>query len=456
MYSMKYKLFNSKILKEGLSANELDRHVRQSNLASNLIAVNNITNKVVRPYLTKYGRVYYNDSNELFYKEDEMVDLASFNKCYHCVPGAIQNFQAILRDKTCYCRPRFLLSNETEMNYKFEYSAQTDKLVAVYARVEGAWNKIWMYKGEYLEQPYKTIKEYEIKLIEAKNEKQASFAKYKENYIRRHGFWGYNPDAKKIFILNEIKGVTDKLDDKAKLYKTARTRAKQTAMSLDTDTELQPAIIITSYHTFNQELVDCFVEFKRTLQKKTKTFIKSSRALTLAVNLYNTGCPEIKLIDYREEEEKMVGRSVVIKQTDNLWSKLQEFCTLWSTEGSIVSEIMIKEQELVKAKRDRNFIKYASIYNLDSTNLEHQETFRFLIKHPEFAEDFLDGTKFKCPHCGEIVHVNSHYMFQHGKFINTYQTICDNCGVEFDIHDKKDILIKILKQEVDTTDGYTI
>ena len=195
MYSVKYKLFNSKILKEGLGANELDRHVRQSKLTSNFIAVNDITNKIVRPYLTKYGRIYYNETNELFYKEDEMIDLALFNKHYHCVPGAIQNFQAILRDKKCYCRPRFLLSNATSMNYKFEYNVQTDKLVAVYARAEGVWNKIWMPTGEYLEQPYKAIKEYEEELIAEKAKKQADFAKYKENYIKRYGFWGYNPEV---------------------------------------------------------------------------------------------------------------------------------------------------------------------------------------------------------------------------------------------------------------------
>ena len=54
--------------------------------------------------------------------------------------------------------------------------------------------------------------------------------------------------------------------------------------------------------------------------------------------------------------------------------------------------------------------------------------------------DFLETDRFKCPVCGNIVHVNGHEEYIKGKPVNTGETICEYCGEEFNIHDKQDVM----------------
>ena len=84
------------------------------------------------------------------------------------------------------------------------------------------------------------------------------------------------------------------------------------------------------------------------------------------------------------------------------------------------------------------FTKNAELYGLDTTNPVDLLTFVWMNKYNH--RDFIEEDRFKCPHCGNIVHINGHEEFIKGKPVNTGETICDYCGEEFNIHDKQDII----------------
>lgn len=452
MYKLNYNCFKNNTTTKELDVKELwkllDNMKAHPKHVSFIKAFNTLTNETVRVHFGKY-QTYFNKYADIWFDQDD------FCKLDNNVPAVLRGFKVVYRSKNKYYQNYKMAKSPTGAYYRFEYKTKEffEEPCKVYVKIDSTWKQIWERKGEYLENYYKAIKTHEDARIAEKAQKAANFEAYKQREIKKKGYYSYNPDQLKMFILNEIEEITTPFQMRNKDVIPARDEGQQIAMSLDTNTALQPAKIITSYHKFTQKLVDCHIEIARTTQKKTKTFIKESFALTLAQNLYNTGCPEIQLVDYRHYDEELEGRAVTITQADNLWDKLQEFCDLWSTKiaynaESIAEEVaeQIKLETTPLTKMEKNFRKYASIYNLDANNPEHFETFKFLIAYPEYAGDFIDGSKFKCPHCGEIVYVNRHYIFSHGKYINTNQTICDNCGHEFNIHDKQDILTKIISK----------
>ena len=214
-----------------------------------------------------------------------------------------------------------------------------------------------------------------------------------------------------------------------------------------------PAIIVCNYHRFEMQQVEIAGGQRR-------FWTKTSLAIRVASNLHDRGV-EITMVNYKGEKKE----TTKILPQDNFYDKIDEFCGINNTKAKTRLGKEFKKADKIKSEitlssfNNSNinllehfsstkhakltidmFRRYATIYGLDTTKPEDLLTFKFYIEHPDCADVFLDGTKFKCPHCKNIVHVNGHEEFIKGRLMNTFETICDYCGEEFDIHDKQDIL----------------
>lgn len=443
MYNIKYRRYGSEITKTHLTGKELQALTRRLEGIHNIKAFNNVTNETTRVWVSKY-KTYYNKCTDLWFEEDDFVkyqDNIVNGIVYNYIPAALLEFKLVKYHlPRRFFRPRAAIS-PLGTKYRFEYTSPDvikNDVFKVHVATEDGWSTIWTRSGVYLENYYTAITNYEKIMQKKKDDKTQKFLEYKESIIKKYGYYAYDAEQQKILILNEVKGITDIYTHITKEFNPSRAYNQQTAMSLDTNTCMQKATIITSYHTFTQSLVDCSVELKRTTQKKTKTFIKSSKAITLAQNLYNIGCPEIKLCDVRYIDGEPVSKSVIITQGDDLWNKIQDFCDLWNQgDSKIAAQI---ENDIALESTSAEFRKYASVYGLDPSNPEDEEAYLYITGNPEITTDFIDGSQFICPDCGEVVHVNSHYEYILGRYTNTYRTICSCCGKEYNIHDKQDIL----------------
>lgn len=260
---------------------------------------------------------------------------------------------------------------------------------------------------------------------------------------------------KVIYIVNEIKGVTEGLRSNLE-YNIVRDRKGDgksfIAVSLSQDTEV-PAMIVCSYHKFEMEQVEIAGGQRR-------FWVKTSEVIKIANNLYNRGI-KTEIINYRGKEKQ----KITILPQDKFYEKIDELCGIDSNKPKTRLGREFKKADNYQApklirfedfkryniqipseKEMRLFTKFASIYGLNPNEPADLVSFRFYVQHPEFAEDFLEGNSFKCPHCGNLVRVNGHEEFIKNRYINTNETICDYCGEEFDIHDKQDILEQIVNK----------
>jgi hypothetical protein len=214
-----------------------------------------------------------------------------------------------------------------------------------------------------------------------------------------------------------------------------------------------PAIIVCENHRFEMQQVEIAGGQRR-------FWVKTSLAIRVASNLHDRGVA-ITMVNYKGKNKE----TTKILPQDNFYDKIDEFCGVNNTKAKtrlgkefkkadkIKSDITLSSfnnldiklldyfssTEHAKVTIDM-FRRYATIYGLDTTKPEDLLTFKFCIEHPDCADVFLDGTKFRCPKCGNVVHVNGHEEYINGKPVNTFETVCDYCGEEFDIHDKQDIL----------------
>lgn len=274
-----------------------------------------------------------------------------------------------------------------------------------------------------------------------------------------------------IYVVNEVKGVTYDIKRKdGKLGKLV-TNLNQNVIrdpnhndkpfmkvSLTQPADV-PAIIICEDHNFETQQVEIAGGQRR-------FWVKTSTAIIIANNLYNRGI-ETTIINYN----KGVKETIKILPQDYFYDKIDELC---GTDSGKAKNRLGKEfKKADKVKSDITlssfnnlniklldyfnstehakitidmFRRYATIYGLDTTKPEDLLTFKFCIEHPDCADVFLDGTKFRCPHCGNVVHVNGHEEYIKGKPVNTFETVCDYCGEEFDIHDKQDVLDMLAKR----------
>lgn len=260
---------------------------------------------------------------------------------------------------------------------------------------------------------------------------------------------------KVVYIVNEIKGVTENLRSNLQ-YNIVRDRRGDkkafTAVALSQDVTVS-ATIICAYHRFEMEQVEIAGGQRR-------FWIKTSEVIKIANNLYNRGI-ETTIINYKGNNKEVI----TILPQDNFYDRIDELCGIDSNKPKNRLGKEFKKADNYQApkllhftdfqkyqipvpseKEMRLFTKFASVYGLNPNEPADLISFRFYAQHPEFAEDFLEGNSFKCPHCGNLVRVNSHEQYIAGKYINTNETICDCCGEEFDIHDKQDILEKIVNK----------
>lgn len=262
-----------------------------------------------------------------------------------------------------------------------------------------------------------------------------------------------------IYVVNEIKGKTERLKTNNELNVVRDYRGdSKSFISVSLSQPDVPTLIVTNYHKFEMKHVE--------VSGGQRSFwTKDSDAIRIANNLYKRGITSV-LKDFRG---KTVTK-VTISPDDNFYNKIDEFCGIDKTtshfgykdrNGRIVDGF--KKADVVRHKISMNdyadlginiysifkdktvfeatlekFTKNAELYGLDTTNPVDLLTFVWMNKHNH--RDFIEEDRFKCPHCGNIVHINGHEEFIKGKPVNTGETICDYCGEEFDIHDKQDII----------------
>lgn len=258
-----------------------------------------------------------------------------------------------------------------------------------------------------------------------------------------------------IYVVDEIKGVTEKLRTSVAMNVVRDRRGDEKsfiAVSLSQPVDV-PAIIVCRNHRFETQQVEIAGGQRR-------FWVKTSATIRIANNLYNRDV-KTTIINYNDGTKEVT----TILPQDNFYDKIDELCGTDSGKAKNRLGREFKKADKVKSditlssfnNLDINllehfsstehakitidmFRRYATIYGLDTTKPEDLLAFKFYIEHPDCADVFLDGTKFRCPHCGNVVHVNGHEEYIKGKLMNTFETICDYCGEEFDIHDKQDIL----------------
>lgn len=258
-----------------------------------------------------------------------------------------------------------------------------------------------------------------------------------------------------IYIINEVKGVTENLKSNLE-YNIVRDyrgdRKAFTAVSLSQDDTI-PAIIVCAWHKFEMEQVEIAGGQRR-------FWVKTSEVIKIANNLYNRGI-KTTIINYKGKNKE----KFTILPQDNFYEKIDEFCGINSNKPKNrlgkefkkadnyqapkllkFSDFQAYNIPIPSKKEMMLFTKFAGVYGLNPNEPADLVSFRFYAQHPEFAEDFLEGNSFKCPHCGNLVRVNGHEEYIAGRYINTNETICDCCGEEFNIHDKQDILEKIVNK----------
>ena len=256
-----------------------------------------------------------------------------------------------------------------------------------------------------------------------------------------------------IYIVNEIKNITESLRSNLDYNIVRDLRGDEKSfigVSLNQPENI-PAIIICNYHRFEMQQVEIAGGQRR-------FWTKTSLVIRIANNLYNRGV-KTTILNYKGKTKEVI----TILPQDNFRDKIDELCGTDSNKAKNRLGREFKKADNYQApkllkfsdfqtynipvpseKEMRLFIKFANIYGLNPNEPTDLVSFRYYVQHPEFAEDFLEGNSFKCPHCGNLVRVNGHEEFINGRFVNTNETICDCCGEEFEVHDKQDILEQIV------------
>lgn len=281
---------------------------------------------------------------------------------------------------------------------------------------------------------------------------------------------------KMIYVVNEVKGVTYDIKRKdgtlGKLMSDCNQNVIRdpndngkpfTKFSLEQPVDV-PAAIITLNHKY-QGIELYTKDTERTFWAKT------SKAINIARNLYNRKIT-FSMINYRYINKQLRYDKVVITPKDNIYEKINEFCGVdkykakfghIDRNGKIIdsykeipeetpqitmsSFTKLGQNPLKIFKNKENFdkslqifTKYAEVYGLDYKNPVDMLTFLYIRQHKEIAIDYMDGTKFICPCCNNVVRVNGYEKFIKGKWINTGKTVCETCYTAYKVHDKRDVI----------------
>ena len=256
---------------------------------------------------------------------------------------------------------------------------------------------------------------------------------------------------KVIYVVNEVKGETEGLRTSVD-YNVVRDYAGngKSFIKVSLTQDDVPTTIITQNHRFESKQIEV-------TGGKYRVWVKDSEAIRIANNLYKRQIA-VTLINFTGK----VKTKTTIMPQDDIYQKIDEFCGVNSKPKSRLSKEFRKAEvirhtitlndftnlgvnpaQLFRNKESFNkalevFTKNAELYGLDSSNPVDMLTFSWMVSHSH--TDFLETDRFKCPVCGNIVHVNGHEEYIKGKPVNTHETICEYCGEEFDIHDKQDVI----------------
>lgn len=295
------------------------------------------------------------------------------------------------------------------------------------------------------------------------------------------------------YVFNEVEGVTDKILDPQTGKYTGRITTKPEGMNvLRSKNESYSNFWASAYNQLKVKTGLYVVDHRYTLEwqeipgQNRGFYKKSSMVINIAYKLYQRGIP-CTIFSYKTKDKNAVGKEKYslttidvdpyeLADANEFWELIvnQKLCGEAPKEtthkfgfkdrnGNVVDEFKktheIKEitinsvtqfirdkgfkvtdffkNEAMMSKTLDNFRRYAELLDFDSNNIEDFIPYTYMATH--MSDDFISANKFKCPCCGNVVHVNGHEEFINGKYINTNETICSYCGEEFDIHDKQDI-----------------
>jgi len=309
---------------------------------------------------------------------------------------------------------------------------------------------------------------------------------------------------KVIYLINEVEGVTNNLKSTTEynVVRDHRGDGKSFIAASLSQPDV-PAVIIVKDHRYTWAEIEpqggghsFWVKSSSTINIITNLAKRITSEITV-IN-YKTECAEFKIPKHIGEEERIKFENLkylhdsqlpttptkitINPVTDDIYKKIDKLCGIEKDvvkkfgykdrNGHIIDEYQAhskftKETQPAEEKsltykdfyavgvnpnqvfgKDTNifkkllrkYVKYADVYGLDKTNPVDMLTFVYLQKNKELAAEYIDGSKFICPHCGSLVYVNGDRQYINDWYVSTGKTICNCCEHEFDVHDKEDVL----------------
>ena len=342
------------------------------------------------------------------------------------------------------CENSTLIETQRGFNEQLKHFRRLDANSKRYVKLYDTVTKTYFenYK-EFAALHYKESKQKTVQIIDHYNTYKNSFAPLKDTV----GYMLDDVDVTVNWESNDNKTIIRKCTTEGKDENSAFT-----AVSLQQQ-KGDYAVIHVIQHKYEMKQIE--------LQGgKDRMFIKDSLAIRLIKNLYSRGV-HITVVNhscYNTSHQSYKKTKTIITPEDNVYKKIDELCGVDSKPNyrlgkefkqtdyqqileSINPEEFEKYEIPVPTEREvKLFNRFAGVYGLDSSKSEDLLSFMYFMHRPKFAGDFMEGNSFRCPCCGNLVRVNGHEEFIKGNLINTNETICDYCGKEFNIHDKRDIL----------------
>jgi len=286
---------------------------------------------------------------------------------------------------------------------------------------------------------------------------------------------------KVIYLVNEVEGVTNNLKSTTEynVVRDYRGDGKSFIAASLSQPDV-PAVVIVKDHRYTWAEIEP--------QGGGHPFwVKSSQTINIITNLAKRITSEITVVSYKSgytpyTKQPIEPTKITINPvTDDIYKKIDKLC---GTEKEVVKKFGYKDrnghiideypahckftketqpfEDRVLSYKDftdigvdpieefgskerfeklvKLYIRYADIYELDKNNPVDMLTFIYIQHNRELAAEYMDGSKFSCPHCHSTVYVNGDRQYINDWYVSTGKTICSYCEHEFNVHDKEDIL----------------